>query len=297
VFLLSYSEILNTKDIRIEEMIEWFFKEYLSDEFGVENFIVNVPSENSAIFEKCRAILPEIDRILKQYGLYIEDGKIDQELLQISSTHLLFSECRSLVRNKYVYPNSQFFNQATFLLFSNQSPIFHLEKLEKNFENFFDLIVHEELKFDDFQNHQIEGIKWLIENDLLIEDEKGFLNFPNMKKIHLLKDLFYNEVISFWHHSKEVRNEIKKLIDEDILHFESTLFSKSEQDYLNFHLNKAKFSNSLDLRNRYLHGTHTNNINQHKNDYLIFLKVIIIIVVKINDDLCLKDKIDKLELE
>ena len=30
--------------------------------------------------------------------------------------------------------------------------------------------------------------------------------------------------------------------------FESTLFSKPEQDYLNYYLNKSEFINSLDLR-------------------------------------------------
>lgn len=42
---------------------------------------------------------------------------------------------------------------------------------------------------------------------------------------------------------------------EKIIHFDSTLFSKPEQDYFNYFLNKSDFTNGLDLRNSYLHGT------------------------------------------
>ena len=64
------------------------FNQYLSKEFGINNFIVRMPTTVSSDFEKCRAILPEIDSILKQYKLYLEDGEIDQELLQVSSSHM-----------------------------------------------------------------------------------------------------------------------------------------------------------------------------------------------------------------
>ena len=76
-----------------------------------------------------------------------------------------------------------------------------------------------------------------------------------------------------------------------MLRFESTLFSKPEQNYLNYFLNKSEFNNSLDLRNKYSHGTQPfGNEEVHHSNYIIFLKLFILIIIKINDELCIKDE-------
>lgn len=67
-------------------MIEWFFYFHLKDECQISNFIVKMLSSEATYFEICRTIIPEIVRILKQYNALIEDGMIDQELIQISSS-------------------------------------------------------------------------------------------------------------------------------------------------------------------------------------------------------------------
>ena len=100
--IFSYVQILKKYEIRLEEVIEWFFKDYLLEEFKIANYVVKMPTSNSSYLEKCRAITPEIDRILKQYQYYIEDGEIDQELLQISSSHMFFENCKSIIGNKYI---------------------------------------------------------------------------------------------------------------------------------------------------------------------------------------------------
>ena len=70
------------------------------------------------------------------------------------------------------------------------------------------------------------------------------------------------------------------------------MFSKPEQDYLNYCLNKSEFINSLDLRNMYGHGTQPfGNENIHHSNYIRFLKLFILIIIKINDELCIKDEL------
>ncbi|HDR7315619.1 TPA: hypothetical protein QCW94_004113, partial [Bacillus cytotoxicus] len=66
--IYSYVNVLNVLSIRLEEMIEWFFEIYLKEEFQINDFIVKMPSSEASYFEKCRTILPEIDRIFKQYN-------------------------------------------------------------------------------------------------------------------------------------------------------------------------------------------------------------------------------------
>lgn len=291
--IYSYIKILEKYKIRLEEIIEWFFKDYLLQEFRINNYIVKMPTSNSSYFEKCRSILPEIDRILKQYKFYVEDGEIDQELLQISSTHMFFENCISMTNNKYVYPDSEIFNIASNLLFSDQSMISYLPKLEEKYNEFYKLIMEEKVKLSDFKEYQVKSIEWLIENKFICEDIDGYLEFVNINKIIIFLDLYKNSVISYWNCNKELKDEIDKLVNEKVLKFDNKLFTNDEQDYFNYHLNKSKFSNSLDLRNSYLHGTQTNDEEVHIRNYFIFLKLVIIIIVKINDDLCIKQISEK----
>lgn len=283
----AYIEKLDKYNIRIEEIIEWFFKYYLKDEFGIENFIVDMPTVNTSYLEKCKLIAIEIDKIIKQYQYYIQDGEIDEELLQISSSSINFRNCMSMVNNKYVYPNSEIFNIASYLLFSDQSMLGYLPHIGIEYNEFYELIIKEKVKLSDFENYQISYIEWLIENNFIMEDECGYLQFINTNKIYMFLDLYKKGVMSYWNCNEELRNEIDILINENIVKFDNKLFTSDEQDYLNYYLNNSNFGNSLALRNRYVHGSQSNNNKLHKENYFIFLKIVIIIIVKINDDLCI----------
>ena len=74
---------------------------------------------------------------------------------------------------------------------------------------------------------------------------------------------------------------------ENIILFGSSLFSKPEQAYFNYSLNKREFTNGLDLRNSYLHGTQANPDETHKHEYAYFtyMKLLVLTMLKIDDDL------------
>lgn len=285
----SYIQVLNVINIRIEDMIDWFFSDYLLSEFSIDNFIVKMPSDVSTYFEKCRIILPEIDRIFKQYNALIEDGVIDQELVQISSSSVNVKEVRSFVTRKYAYPIGQWYQTATFLLFSDQSSIFYIPTKKEKYKNFLDLIIRDNLKKEDFQEYQIIKMNWLFEHGIIFENEDGFIKLIDAKTIFILKELYYEEVLNYFHYEEKLKGVIDTFEEKQIVTFESSLLTNNEQDYLDFYLNKSKFTNGYDIRNRYLHGTNVNDEKQYESDYYSILKLIIIIVMKINDDLCLND--------
>ena len=101
--IYSYAKVLSTLGVRLEEMVEWFFNVYLKEEFLINDFIVKMPSKDASYFEKCRTILPEIDRIFKQYNLLTEEGMIDQELIQMSSSSVKNKDIKSFNEKKYVF--------------------------------------------------------------------------------------------------------------------------------------------------------------------------------------------------
>lgn len=75
------------------------------------------------------------------------------------------------------------------------------------------------------------------------------------------------------------------MIEENELIWESFLFNREEVNYLDYILNKEKFDNGLDLRNRYLHGSNTLEIHEQEVDYIKALKIAIITVLKISEDI------------
>lgn len=78
--------------------------------------------------------------------------------------------------------------------------------------------------------------------------------------------------------------ELNKMV---LVQFSSSLFSRPEQDYYNYLFNKSEFDNGLDIHNRYTHGTQRVDENQNKRDYFIFLRIRILIIIKINEEFCL----------
>ncbi|WEK54357.1 MAG: hypothetical protein P0Y55_17765 [Candidatus Cohnella colombiensis] len=287
--IYSYTKVLSVLGVRLEDMIEWFFQIYVKKEFKINDFIVKMPSEDASYFEKCRTILPEIDRVFKQYNVLIEDGEIDQELIQMSSSSVKNKDIKSLNEKKYVYPSSKWCQTASYLLFSNQSGIFYLPSKGEKHKNFMDLIIKEKVTRNEFKEYQIQRMKWLFDNNLIRESDDSYIEFTNIKIIYVLKELYYRDVLSYWNFSNEIKKVIDNLASRSYVSFESTLLSRNEQDYFDFYLNKTKFTNGHDLRNRYLHGTNSNDEKQYEADYYSILKLIVIIIIKINDDLCIKE--------
>lgn len=292
VQMVAYYNQLVKIENKLEKIIKWFFEKYLKDEFQVKNYKINVPTEESTYLEKCRNILIEMDYILKEYKLLVEDGKINHELLEMSSTHMFFQNIPSLVRKKYVYPSSKEFNLISFYFFSNQCMLSYLERIEEKYDNFYSLIINEKVKMDEYPEYDQRDLKQLIEKNYIQINDEGYLTISNIKKIKIFKDLYYNAVISYWKYSEESRKIMDELCEKGILEFGNTLLSNDESDYFNYYLNKSKFVNGLDLRNKYIHGCQPNEKDSekiHENNYYLFLKLLILLIIKINDDISIYD--------
>jgi len=290
--IIGYYSELFSLGIRLEEIIEWFFIEYLSDEFDAHNFSVKMPSSNSTFLEKCTNIMPALESILKQFTLFVEEGEIDFELLGIRSEHLIYKNIPSLVEKKYVYGVGDDFAEAVYLLFSDQCDLAYDEKEEKSYDNFFEHLCEHRCKIDDYPDYYFHEINWLIEHNYLKYDDEGYIVFSDFHLAIILKDLFFNEVISYWNYPSSMRKIIDKLENANVVEYENSLFSRPEQDYINYFLNKSQFNNGLDLRNKYSHTQPTSDLEekQHEQDYMIFLRLFIIAIIKINDDFCILDK-------
>lgn len=287
--LFAYEYILKHYfDICLEKVIEEMFNTICSTH-QIENLKVQFDVSINYL-AKIRFIYPEIDSLLKGYKLYVDYGEIDLELLDINSSPIQIKDIPSLIPKKYVYRNGEQINKVMFNLFSAQSPLFLVEEyLGKGYKSLVDLISNEKVPFDSLEEYQKPIYQELTTLGYL-ELRDNIICIVNPQEIDILKDLYNNNVISYWHIPKEYRTVIDRLANKELVKFESTLFTADEVDYLNYLLNKS-FCNGLDLRNKYAHGYRGAGEEELMKDYHYLLLIVILILWKIIDDILVADEI------
>jgi len=299
--IVAYSSIINGIELSLENILQEVYTSIFHNEYGfASNARLLMPSANVSNFEKVRILAPEFESVLKQYKLFVEDGMIDFELLQMTSTPSAIKDIPSLNQNKYIYLNQE--NKELIgcsnVFFSDQTLLAYVEPFkEKQYHNFFDLLANEEVDYNKYEEHQKPQINYLIDKGFLHLDKHNYIQFTNIPRVLILKDLFENEVACFYHYQPDTQKEAIEMRNQNMISFESSLFSRPEQSYFNFYLNKSEFTNGLDLRNSYLHGTQANpeELVQHEYAYYTYLKLLSLVLLKIGDDLLIKKVIDKIK--
>ena len=285
--MLMYRDFLKKQGIEIEAVLQWFFETYLKEEFGVENFSFPVCSPEASVLEKAKMMATEIERVFKQYKLYCEDGKIDHELLELETCSEKIDRIPSLRDNKYIYATGDENATAQFLLFSNQSVLGWVESCGHKYETLYELLRKETVRLEDFANFQKRDLQWLIQRNLLAIDPTGVV-IPAWKKVRLLKDLYDKGVIVNGYYS-DCSTALEELQRQGFIRYESSLFSVPEQQYLNFMLNQAEYSNGYQLRNKYAHGSYILDEIRQQQDYTELLKIMVLIIIKINEEFCFRE--------
>ncbi|MDO6675139.1 hypothetical protein Q4517_06205 [Tenacibaculum sp. 1_MG-2023] len=280
---------LKRKGRGIEQVINSFIS-HINELLEPNNLMFQIRVSDSPELDKIRTLLPDFDFLLKQYKNLADDGTIDIELLQVSSKPIGFSQITSQNTKKYLYSNDKLILKLKHIFFSDQSHMYYTETFGTKHTNLFDLLTQETVNIEDFANYQKDTIQTLVEDGYLkINNEKN-VEIDKITFIYIIREIHRNELLSYWHYPKFVRDEIDLLIEKKMLFNETTLFSKEEVKYLNFYLNQKIYTNGYDLRNKYSHGTNTQSEDKHKSDYYLILKIIILTLLKIEDDIIINKK-------
>ncbi len=282
--LILYEGYLVSRNLSLELVIKGFVDELVAH-FQVDNFRFDFPSGASSYVEKIRILAPDFEFMLKQYQTFVEEGIIDFELLELQSTPVNFSDIPSLCNKKYIYVKGDSLEILKNQFFSSQAHLHYIEPYKGQYHNLFSLLTNEDVKLDQFRSYQIDTLRGLIDKEFLHINEAGFVKLRKVIFIIILGDFHKGEVLSYWNYPIEFRNVIDQMIIDGLVSFENKLFTRAELKYLNFYLNKKEFTNGLDLRNKYLHGTNSTSETAQKKDYYMFLKTLILVLIKIQDDL------------
>jgi len=291
--IAGYWKVLSSVGLSIEGVLHKVFTSEFQARYSFpDNARLFLPKEKFSSYEKIKLIAPEFESCLKQFKIFVENNEIDFDLLAISSSPVSIRDIPSLNQGKYIYLNDKHrdVQSYTHLFFSDQTLLAYVEPhKKKHYKSFFDLLANEEICYENYERHNKPQIDYLIKEGFLFLDKKRNVQMKNFLRIMILKDLYENETGSYHHYPENFQKEARLMQSENLLYFENSLFSKSEQSYFNYHLNKSEFSNGLDLRNSYLHGTHgkQEDDESHFTAYLSYLKLMVLALLKMDEDLWL----------
>ncbi|MFC4613578.1 hypothetical protein ACFO3K_02530 [Cellulomonas algicola] len=284
-------DFLRSKKIDLEHVISWFFGDYLAQEFGAVNFSFTPTGDGTNYLQKVRHVFAEMESVASQFSLYVEDGELDRDLLSISADQVRYRSIPTLVQGKYLrITDVAEISNVLHLLFSDQSRLNYIRK-ELRERNAAQLLIQHEVAYADFREHQTASLDYLLDLGIL-KDTGARVELADAEQFMILWSLFHKEAANYYHLSPAGRTVADGLVAQGWVARHSTLLSEAEAKYFNYFLNNIEFSNGPQLRNKYAHGAQPDSGGEdaYYRDYLIALRLVLALVIKINDDFCLADQ-------
>jgi hypothetical protein len=290
--MFSYCDLLKTYSIELEKVLEWYYHTYLKEEYGINNFRISLLNNKYGYYEKCKSIAPEIESIAKQYESFVVRGCIDHEYIRATNPPVIYKKIPSVNIHKYAYPVSKDIIAIMELLFSDQSLLTYLPRKRQGDKNLYLLICNLKPEFDDFEECQKSKISFLAEKNILIIDSaSGSVGIADFERICVLEMIYKYGYANILAYPVQYRTHIDDYINKGDLNFENSLLSKQEASYFNYYLNNSEFGNSKDLRNKYAHGSAGMQESEYQDDYYSLLKILVLLTIKIENDLQVCDTI------
>lgn len=281
---------LSQRGIDLESVIAWFFEKYLPAEFGAKGFSFTPTASGSSSLEKIRHLFAEMESVLRQFAFYTDDGEIDPDLLSMESGLMRFSQIPSQMSGKYLYASeSPEIAGILHHMLSDQSSLNYINE-ELRGDNAVELLVRNRVRYDDFADFQRPIVDQLIGVGVLANNQ-GYVELTSNAQLRILLSLHATNAVSYFHLDATARTFADEMVTKGWLRRGSTLLTEPEAKYFNYQLNNYEFSNGPALRNKYQHGSQADGAGDdaHFDVYIVVLKLLIALVVKINDDFCLRD--------
>lgn len=276
----AYYRFLQTNGVHLEKILEWFFNDYLSENFGAQGLSIQMPESNYPNCYKTLILMTQLHRIIRMYHLLALDPKFDRKLIDNFSHTLGFSEMASANNLKYASLINGTLKEEEFNLFSDQNAMPSEDDL-----TFADMIVQNRIFRSGLNDYQLKVLDKLVESKVLI-CHKDLIRFQSYELYLILRMDFKNQAIPYTFILSRSTNHpvLDKLRKEKLLTFSNTLLTKQEASVFDYFFSDV-YSNGLGLRNKYAHGAFGDlDEEAHFENYLTTLMFITFLVIKINDD-------------
>jgi len=287
--------VLQDEGTNIEGALKAFYEQYLKEKFGYPSGMLSLADVSSDWLTKCKAIAPEIDAIAHRYDLYAKTGGVNDDLLMISTDNVRITEVRSANPGRYYTIKRQpdELRRLFYIFFSEQSMLTFVEPFkEDHYQTFYELLQKQDgiISYDSYEEYQRQDIDYLIDGGYLSIGTDGKLYVEKMREINLIRQLYEYHACP-----AQLYGPFEKGILEDMelkgwLEKDNHLLTKDERNYFDYYMYNTQYTNAPSLRNRYAHGSHAapSKENIHRNAYNRLLILLILELLKIEDDLIIQ---------
>ena len=143
------------------------------------------------------------------------------------------------------------------------------------------------VSYSNYSERQKRFLDILIQQELIGINSQGYLYIVDETKIEILESLREYGVCSYWHYNDKVRKILDDYFEKGWVVTDDHLLSKPEREYFSYYLDNMMFTNGKAYRNHYAHGSVTSAIDdeEHLKAYYTLLKLLVILMMKIEDDL------------
>lgn len=296
--LESLQNVLHDENTSIEASIKTFYQQYLKDKYGFPSGTLSLADDTADMVTKCRAIVPEIDAIAQRYDQYAKTGKVNEDLLQMSSENIRITEVSSACPGRYytIYEQSPELRRLFYLFFSDQSMLAFVDPFkDKHYDSFYQLLAEHngQVAYGSFENYQLGDIDYLLGEGYISKGEDDNLYVEKVEEIILLKQLYEYHACPALLYGQFEKELLNRMAQKGWIVTDDHLLTEEERNYYNYYLYNTKYTNGPALRNRYAHGSHANpsEIIAHQYAYNRFLLLLILELLKIEDDLIVQNRV------
>lgn len=297
--LLLYYRYLKNKNVFLEDFLGKDFSIFINTIYKVDNFNMTLSNDHTSYYDKCKSIAPMIENLYRQIYLVGKGKEIDKYNLS-SCPKFDFGNLQSLVNNKYLYITTNnekkvLVESLMYLMFSNQH-VFYVKKTQpkddsktRSIESNFELLLLNNIVREEVPDYDLPKLDYMIENKCITIHNNCL---KPTKMVLALRELWDFDCIAAYRSSCDPAI-IHKLITDGWLEAESTLLSRPEQNLLSF-IHNNKYPDAWALRNYYSHGELSDlPEEQHEINYIWFLYIILVLEMKLAEDLDLAKTISE----
>lgn len=277
----AYSYFLKNHKTYIEDVIDWFFSDYIKKEFSIDNFIVNIKAAKNleSYSDKIKLLIPEFESIFKQFEAYCEFNYVNHVYVSSSLSIGENSYPESLIKTEITYVEKND-SDDTKIIFKD---LFFEDYRLKGHKNLFDFLKKNKKGFDSqLLSDLYPSFNLLLKNKLLFQDPNGVL-LADTSKLSLLEQVEEYDYLCYTFLNDVYQKDVNELLNCNLLTSYNSFMSKQENDLFNFVFNNKFSNNPLGLRNLYLHGNPSLNEKDHESNYFISLTMMIVLILKLND--------------
>lgn len=288
----AMQKVLIEEGTNIESSLKVYYEQYLREKYGYPSGRLSLASVDADWVTKCKAIAPEIDAIAHRYDQYAKTGSVDEDLLMLSKENVRITTVLSANRGGYYAIKGQpgDLYRLFYLFFSDQSMLTFIDPFkDSHYNTLYQLLVEQDGKipYDNYQNYQLRDIDYLIEEGYISKGEDGMLSMEKNLEIGLLKQLYEYHSCPFLVYGPFERELMLEMEKKGWIEMDNHLLTAEERNYFDYYMYNTKYTNGPALRNRYVHGSHADpsKENVHRNAYYRLLILMILELLKIEDDL------------